>query len=109
MNKIYVFLLICFSLLSALIYSTPSYAGDPVAGEAKFKSNCKQCHGPAGIGIASYPKVSGNTIDYTRNRLQTYRAGTEVGPNSALMIMMAKPLTDEDIENLSVYLKDARK
>jgi hypothetical protein len=24
------------------------------------------------------------------------------------MIMMAKPLTDEEIENLSVYLKDAK-
>jgi len=109
MNKIYLGLGICFAFLVILIYSTPSYAGDAKLGEAKFKMNCKQCHGPAGMGMASYPKVSGNTIDYTRNRLQTYRAGAEVGPNSALMIMMAKPLTDEDIENLSAYLKDAKR
>jgi len=95
-------------LLLLVILVNPTFAGDPVAGEAKFKSNCKQCHGPAGMGMASYPKVSGNPVDYTRNRLQTYRSGAEIGPNSALMIMMAKPLTDEEIENLSAYLKDAK-
>ena len=95
-------------LLLLVILVNPTFAGDPAAGEAKFKSNCKQCHGPAGMGMASYPKVSGNSVDYTRNRLQTYRAGAEIGPNSALMIMMAKPLTDEEIENLSAYLKDAK-
>ena len=47
-------------------------------------------------------------ISYVRSRLQTYRSGKEVGANSALMIMMAKPLTDEEIENLAAYLKDAR-
>ena len=95
-------------LLLLVILVNPTFAGDPAAGEAKFKSNCKQCHGPAGMGMASYPKVSGNPVDYTRNRLQTYRSGAEIGPNSALMIMMAKPLTDEEIENLSAYLKDAK-
>jgi len=95
-------------LLLLVIFMNPTFAGDSAAGEAKFKSNCKQCHGPAGMGMASYPKVSGNPVDYTRNRLQTYRSGAEIGPNSALMIMMAKPLTDEEIENLSAYLKDAK-
>jgi len=95
-------------LLLLVIFMNPTFAGDPAAGESKFKSNCKQCHGPAGMGMASYPKVSGNPVDYTRNRLQTYRSGAEIGPNSALMIMMAKPLTDEEIENLSAYLKDAK-
>ena len=46
-------------------------------------------------------------ISYVRSRLQTYRSGKEVGA-TALMIMMAKPLTDEEIENLAAYLKDAR-
>ena len=32
--------------------------------------------------------------------LETYRDGIEVGPNSSLMIMMAMPLTDEEIANL---------
>ena len=36
------------------------------------------------------------------------REGIEVGPNSSLMIMMAMPLTDEEIANLAAYLKDAK-
>lgn len=92
-----------------VIFVNPTFAGDPAAGEAKFKSNCKQCHGPAGMGMASYPKVSGKDVEYTIDRLKRYRAGEEIGPNSALMIMMAKPLSDKDIENLSAYLKEAKR
>lgn len=91
-------------LLLLVLLFNPTFAGNAKLGEAKFMQNCKQCHGPAGMGIASYPKVSGNSIEYTVNKLRTYRDGIEIGPNSALMIMMAKPLSDTDIENLATYL-----
>jgi len=81
--------------------------GDSVAGEARYKTTCINCHGPAGKGVASYPKVSGNEIAYTVSKLETYREGIKIGSNSSLMIMMAKPLTDEEITNLAAYLKDA--
>ena len=90
------------------LFAATAFAGNAKLGEAKFKMNCKQCHGPAGMGMASYPKVSGNDIKYTIDRLKRYRAGEEIGPNSALMIMMAKPLSDKDIDNLAAYLKDAK-
>jgi len=64
-----------------------------------FLSLCK--------GVASYPKISGQDVSYTKTKLETYRAGKKVGPNSSLMIMMARPLTDEEITNLAAYLKDA--
>ena len=82
--------------------------GDKEAGEARYKKTCINCHGPAGKGAASYPKISGNEISYTKSKLETYRDGIEIGPNSALMIMMARPLTDEEIANLAAYLKDAK-
>ena len=50
------------------------------------------------MGLASYPRISGKEVPYLTERLKTYRAGTKVGPNSDLMIMMAKPLTDLEIE-----------
>lgn len=81
--------------------------GDSDAGEERYRKTCINCHGAAGKGVASYPKVSGKEISYTKTMLETYRAGTKVGPNSSLMIMMAKPLTDEEIANLAAYLKDA--
>ena len=88
------------------VTSTAS-AGDPVAGEARYKQSCINCHGMAGKGAASYPKISGKEISYVTAMLETYRDGIEVGPNSSLMIMMAQPLTDVEIANLAAYLKDA--
>jgi cytochrome c553 len=91
----------------AMISSNPAVAGDVAAGDKRYHQSCHACHGPAGKGVSSYPKISGNPIEYTREKLIAYRSGQKIGPNSGLMIMMAKPLTDEEIENLSVYLKDA--
>ena len=80
--------------------------GNSEAGEERYKKSCVNCHGAAGKGVASYPKISGKEISYTKSMLETYRDGIKVGPNSSLMIMMAKPLTDEEIANLAAYLKD---
>ena len=96
-------------LLLLVVFSVPAFGGNAKLGEAKFNMNCKQCHGPAGMGMASYPKVSGNPVEYTIDRLKKYRDGIEIGPNSALMIMMAKPLSDNDINNLAEYLKEAKR
>ncbi len=97
-------------LLFLFLVSSSGYAssGDKKAGEARYNKTCVNCHGPAGKGAASYPKISGKEVSYTKSKLETYRDGIEIGPNSALMIMMAKPLTDEEITNLAVYLKDAK-
>lgn len=97
-------------LFFSFLLSSSGYAssGDKEAGEARYNKTCINCHGPAGKGAASYPKISGNEVSYTKAKLETYRDGIEIGPNSALMIMMAKPLTDEEIANLAVYLKDAK-
>ena len=56
------------------------------------------------MGLASYPKLKGKDIEYLIDRLKTYRDGKKIGPNSSLMIMMARPLSDEEIENLATYL-----
>jgi len=80
--------------------------GNFEAGEERYKKSCVNCHGAGGKGVASYPKISGQEISFTKSRLETYRDGIKVGPNSSLMIMMAKPLTDEEIANLARYLKE---
>ena len=89
------------------VFASKANAGDPVAGEARYKQSCINCHGMAGKGAASYPKISGKEVSYITAMLETYRDGIEVGPNSSLMIMMAQPLTDVEIANLAAYLKDA--
>jgi cytochrome c553 len=49
-------------------------------------------------------KISGKEVSYLIDRLNTYRSKKKIGPNSDLMIMMAKPLTDVEIDNLAAYL-----
>ena len=93
---------------SVIGLSKHSMGGDPVAGEKWYGESCINCHGPAGKGAASYPKISGKEVSYITAMLETYRDEIEVGPNSSLMIMMAMPLTDEEIANLAAYLKDAK-
>ena len=96
------FLNIIFVL--AFAFTNPVLSGDVEAGKTRYAQNCGNCHGPAGMGLASYPKISGKEIPYLIDRLKTYRAGTKIGPNSSLMIMIAKPLSDTEITNLAAYL-----
>tara|TARA_B100001093_G_scaffold248679_1_gene238104 strand:- start:11621 stop:11941 length:321 start_codon:yes stop_codon:yes gene_type:complete len=106
MQRVY---LINFLIVLFVAFCLPAFGGNAKIGEMKFKMNCKQCHGPAGMGMASFPKVSGKDVEYTKDRLKKYRAGEEIGPNSALMIMIAKSLSDKDIENLAAYLEKAKR
>ena len=94
-------------LLCALLVPEHGFGADKAAGEIRYNESCVNCHGKAGKGASSYPKVSGKEISYTAEKLRAYREGIKQGPNSALMIMMAKPLTDEEIDNLAAYLEDA--
>ena len=77
--------------------------GDRVAGEQKYVT-CITCHGPEGEGMGIFPKIAGQTADYIAGRLQQYRAGEMVGPNSPLMMPHASALSDEDINNLAVFI-----
>ena len=90
--------------LLSLVLSSPSLSGDIDAGKSRYAQNCGNCHGPGGMGLASYPKIKGKEVSYLVDRLNTYRAGKRIGPNSDLMIMMAQPLSDTEIANLAAYL-----
>ena len=69
---------------------------------------CMACHGPTGAGNPgpAYPRVAGQMADYSKRRLEEYRAGTGADhPNFRLMAGVAKPLTDEEIGSLSSYIQ----
>ena len=93
-----------FAFVFFLAHSSSAICGDVSEGEKRYAVNCGNCHGPGGMGLASYPKISGKEVSYLIDRLNTYRSGKKIGPNSDLMIMMAKPLTDVEIDNLAAYL-----
>ncbi len=75
-------------------------AGDAAAGKAKA-ATCAGCHGAAGISaVPIYPNLAGQKEAYLVKQMKAFRDGTRTDPT---MNAMAKPLTDEDMDNLSAY------
>jgi cytochrome c553 len=77
------------------------------AAKSIFTRSCRGCHGNKAQGVASYPKLSDKTPEYIVEKLETYRAGERIGPNSVLMIQNAKGLSDLEIASLAVYVTSA--
>lgn len=86
---------------AAVASSAP--AGDVEAGKGRYAA-CASCHGQAGQGMGIFPKVSGQSAEYVADRLRQYRAGEQVGPNTALMMPQAMSLSDEAIADLAAYI-----
>lgn len=80
-------------------------AADLEAGKAKYQT-CAACHGLAGQGQAIFPALTGKDADYLADKLKSYRAGEQVGPNTPLMTPHASTLSDEDIDNVSAYIAE---
>ena len=95
------------AFLATLATAEQGMAQDSADGEKIYKKVCKNCHGPKAQGMASYPKLSDKETDYIQARLEQYRAGEKVGPNSMLMIPHAKKLTDAEIISIAQYVTTA--
>lgn len=72
-------------------------------GESLY-STCIACHGAQGQGSPAFPKIAGQTAEYTADKLARYRAGETVGDRTALMAPNAARLSDQDIADLAVYV-----
>jgi len=90
------------SLLLTTLYIAlpgPALAGDAVAGRAKAQVLCENCHGADGMAVLpGAANLSGQQKEYLREQLRAYRSGSRQGPQ---MSVIAKILTDADIENLA--------
>jgi cytochrome c553 len=83
-------------------------------GEALYRAGnrdsgvpaCMGCHGPRGSGIpgTGYPALAGQYAEYTQAQLKAYRSGERGGGQAEVMHVIAKPLTDEEIEAVANYL-----
>lgn len=75
-------------------------AGDPAAGKTK-STTCAGCHGPAGVSANPlWPNLAGQHAPYLAKQMKAFRDGTRTDP---MMSPMAKPLSDQDIEDLAAY------
>jgi len=70
-------------------------------------SACAACHGPAGGGnpMAKFPAVSGQYADYTVAQLKNFRSGARANDAGSMMRMVAKKMTDAEIEAVAQYIQ----
>ncbi len=91
------------AILAATLLLAPASlasAADPAAGQAK-SATCAVCHGRNGIGTApNFPNLAGQKSQYLTQQMKLFRSGER---RSEQMNIVAKPLSDQDIENLSAY------
>jgi cytochrome c553 len=86
------------SLLVA--FSACALAADPPPGRAKARV-CATCHGPIGISSTpDAPHLAGQPRIYLGEQLKAFRGGKRV---HEVMNIIAKPLSDEDIADLSEW------
>ena len=78
-------------------------AGNP-AGTKKFAASCASCHGANGQGMGTFPKLVGLTADTVKSRLADYKAGKQVGPQSAVMMPIASMLTTAEVDELASHI-----
>ena len=87
----------------AFAVAMPLAAQDAAKGEALAQQQCAACHGKDFITAIdpTYPKLAGQYQDYLEKVLRDYKNG---GRKNAIMNGIAKPLTRDDIRNVSAYL-----
>lgn len=85
---------------AALAAAGSAGAADLEAGKAKA-AICAACHGADGVSPNDlWPNLAGQKQGYLVKQMKAFRDGTR---NDPMMSPMAKPLSDEDIENLAAY------
>ncbi len=83
--------------------SALAYAADAKKGEQLAQQQCAACHGKDFVSPIdpTYPKLAGQYPDYLEKSLRDYQTGAR---KNAIMAGIAKPLSRDDIRNLSAYL-----
>lgn len=91
--------------LAAALTVGDARAADIAAGRTKAQA-CAVCHGVNGISIQpDAPNLAGQPAIYLAAQLRAYRDG---GRKHEVMSLMAKPLGDQEIENLAAWFASIR-
>jgi high-affinity iron transporter len=99
----------------ALVQAAAQPKGDPVAGEALYKSRCAACHGPSGAGDGpTGQKLKDKPANWTKGEgvkgltdqqiFETIKNGGPAIGKSKAMLAFPK-LSDAEVWNLVAYVK----
>ena len=91
---------------AAFLAVAPQLAADTPTTDAAemYAATCSACHGRTGRGVSVYPSLQNRSAEYLTEKLEIYRSGEGIGPNSGLMIPNARALTDAEIAALSEFM-----
>lgn len=91
--------LIATTLLCA-IFSTTAMSADLNAG-SKAAQSCMMCHGDNGLStMPGTPSLAGQPETYLASQLRQFRDGKR---HNEVMNVIAKPLSDADIDNIAAF------
>lgn len=87
-------------LAGAIVVAGSPARADLQAGRQKAQM-CATCHGPLGLStMANTPHLAAQPEVYLSEQLKAYRSGKRVHD---IMTLIAKPLTDAEIADLSAW------
>ncbi|WP_425544915.1 c-type cytochrome [Colwellia asteriadis] len=77
---------------------------------AKGITACIACHGVNGKGMqqAGFPAIAGQSKDYLKKQLATFRDGSRANDNNGIMRNIAIKLSDADIEEVTQYMSSLK-
>ncbi len=88
------------AIACALVLGTAAASPPAPPGRAKARP-CAVCHGEFGIGtMPNTPNLAGQPQVYLAEQLRAYRSGKRT---HEIMSVIARPLTDADIADLSAW------
>ena len=88
------------AILCLLAVAAGGAQADAKAGKDKARA-CATCHGPLGLSsLPNAPNLAGQPEVYMAEQLKAYRSGKR---NHEVMAVIAKPLSDDDIADLSAW------
>ena len=86
---------------AALLLASAAFAADPDPAVPAKARLCATCHGANGISNApDAPSLAGQPRRYLAEQLKAYRGGKRA---HEVMAVVAKPLSDADIEALAEW------
>lgn len=75
-----------------------------IGDEGRRVQACQNCHGPSGSGLGGvYPGLAGQQKAYLAGQLRAFRSGKRPGGPEGVMAIVARHLTDDDIDAVAAY------
>lgn len=105
-------------MIRILLFLLLSFSSFLLAGENKiyqkganiyFANGCGNCHGTNAEGSSYYPRLANKKQKVLIKKLQNFKNGIANTQKQEIMFTFAKPLSKQEIEDITYYLSHFKK